>query len=61
MEGILAQQLPSAKFKSTVEETPTDADLKKYGLKTPVFSVTAKAYVPDASGGGKENPAASAR
>ncbi|WP_224246263.1 DUF4340 domain-containing protein [Hyalangium gracile] len=53
----ITQQLQSAKFKATVEEAPTDADLEKYGLKTPVFSVTAKAYVPDASGGGKDDPA----
>ncbi|HYI01490.1 DUF4340 domain-containing protein [Hyalangium sp.] len=56
VEGILSQ-LQSGKFKATVEEAPTDADLEKYGLKPPVFSVTAKAYVPEASGGGKEDPA----
>ncbi len=49
--------LQSGKFKATIEEAPTDADLEKYGLKTPVFTVTAKAYVPDASGGGKDDPA----
>jgi hypothetical protein len=52
----LLQQLQSAKFKATVSESPTDSDLEKYGLKPPVFSVTAKAYVPDASGGGKDDP-----
>jgi Domain of unknown function (DUF4340) len=52
----ITQQLQSAKFKSTVQESPTDADLEKYGLKPPVFAVTAKAYVPDASGGGKDDP-----
>lgn len=56
VEGILAQ-LNAGKFKATVEEAPTDADLKKYGLQPPVFSVTAKAYVPDASGGGQDDPA----
>jgi hypothetical protein len=56
VESILTQ-LESGKFKTTIEEAPTDADLEKYGLKTPVFSVTAKAYVPDASGGGKDDPA----
>jgi hypothetical protein len=56
VESILSQ-LQSGKFKATVEEAPTDAELEKYGLKPPVFSVTAKAYVPDASGGGKEDPA----
>ena len=56
VEGILAQ-LHSGKFKATVQEAPTEADLKKYGLAPPVFSVSAKAYVPDASGGGKDDPA----
>jgi hypothetical protein len=56
VESILAQ-LQSGKFKATIEEAPTDADLEKYGLKTPVFSVAAKAYVPDASGSGKDDPA----
>ena len=56
VESILTQ-LESGKFKATIEEAPTDADLEKYGLKTPVFSVAAKAYVPDASGGGKDDPA----
>ncbi|MDY7229803.1 DUF4340 domain-containing protein [Hyalangium rubrum] len=53
----ITSQLQSAKFKTTVDEAPTDADLEKYGLKPPVFMVTAKAYAPDASGGGKEDPA----
>jgi hypothetical protein len=53
----ITSQLGSAKFKSTVEEAPTDADLEKYGLKTPDFMVSAKAYVPDGSGGGKDDPA----
>jgi hypothetical protein len=52
----ITHQLQSAKFKATVEEAPTDADLEKYGLKSPSFTVTAKAYVPDASGGGKDDP-----
>ncbi|WP_224368411.1 DUF4340 domain-containing protein [Hyalangium versicolor] len=52
----ITSQLQSAKFKSTVDESPTDSDLEKYGLKPPVFSVTAKAYVPDTSGGGKDDP-----
>ncbi|KFE67106.1 DUF4340 domain-containing protein [Hyalangium minutum] len=56
VEGILAQ-LHAGKFKATVEEAPTDEDLKKYGLLPPVFSVAAKAYVPDASGGGQDDPA----
>lgn len=53
----ITSQLHSAKFKATVAEAPTDADLEKYGLKPPVFTVSARAYVPDASGGGKEDPA----
>ncbi|SEU07277.1 DUF4340 domain-containing protein [Stigmatella erecta] len=52
----LLRQLQSAKFKSTVTEAPTEADLQKYGLQPPVFSVTAQAYLPDASGGGQEAP-----
>ncbi|MBN1208121.1 MAG: DUF4340 domain-containing protein [Myxococcaceae bacterium] len=53
----ITSQLQSAKFKATIEEAPTDADLEKYGLKPPVFMVAAKAYVPDASGGGRDDPA----
>jgi hypothetical protein len=56
VESILSQ-LQSGKFKATVEEAPTGADLERYGLKTPVFAVTAKAYVPDASGSGQDDPA----
>lgn len=55
VESLLTQ-LQSGKFKATVEEAPSDADLEKYGLKLPVFTVTAKAYVPDAAGGGKDDP-----
>jgi len=53
----ITSELQSAKFKATVAEAPTDADLEKYGLKPPVFTVSARAYVPDASGGGKDDPA----
>lgn len=53
----LTRQLETAKFKATVEEAPTDADLEKYGLKPPAFRVVAKAYVPDALEGGQEDPA----
>jgi hypothetical protein len=56
VEGIISQ-LQAAKFKATAAEAPTDADLEKYGLKSPVFTVSARAYVPDASGGGKDDPA----
>jgi hypothetical protein len=56
VDGITSQ-LQDAKFKSTVVEAPTDTDLEKYGLKPPVFMVSARAYVPDASGGGRDDPA----
>lgn len=52
----LVQQLTSAKLKATVNASPTDADLKKYGLTSPTFTVTAKAYLPDANGEGAEEP-----
>ena len=52
----ITRQFQSAKFKSTVTEAPTEADLQKYGLQPPVFSVTAQAYLPDAHGGGQEDP-----
>ena len=45
----ITNTLASSKFAATVEEAPTDADLEKYGLKTPAFTVTAKAYVGDPS------------
>ncbi len=54
VEAILGP-LQSAKFRSIVAEDPTDADLEKYGLKSPTFTVTAKAYVPDAQGGGESD------
>lgn len=53
----ITQALGGAKLSTPVDEAPTDADLEKYGLKTPAFSVTAQAYVPDAKGGGAEDPA----
>jgi hypothetical protein len=53
----LVNTLTSSRFTATVEESPTDADLEKYGLKTPAFTVVAQAYVPDAQGGGAEEPA----
>ena len=54
---VLTQQLSTAKFKSTLEENPSDADLERYGLKPPRATVSVKAYVPDAQGGGAEDPA----
>ncbi|HEX8701628.1 MAG TPA: DUF4340 domain-containing protein, partial [Myxococcaceae bacterium] len=53
----ITNQLQALKFKATVAEAPSDADLEKYGLKPPVFTVSAKGYLPDASGGGKDDPA----
>ncbi|RKH20944.1 DUF4340 domain-containing protein [Corallococcus sp. CA047B] len=52
----MVQQLTTAKFKATVNAAPSDADLKKFGLTSPKFTVTARAYVPDASGGGADDP-----
>jgi hypothetical protein len=54
--GNLLGQLSAAKFKATLEEKPTDADLERYGLKQPRGTVTARAYVPDAQGGGADDP-----
>lgn len=53
----LVSELAAAKFKATIEENPTDADLERYGLKSPRATVRARAYVPDAQGGGKDDPA----
>ena len=53
----LLTQLASTKFRATLEENPTDADLERYGLKPPKASVSARAYVPDAQGGGSQDPA----
>jgi len=52
----LARALVEAKFKDALEEKPTDADLVRYGLKPPRATVMARAYVPDAQGGGAEDP-----
>ena len=52
----LIQELTTLQFKTTFEETPTDADLERYGLKSPQASVAVRAYVPDARGGGAEDP-----
>jgi len=56
VESIL-DTLTTAKFSATVKEAPSDADLDAYGLKPPVFTVTARAYVPDAQGGGEQDAA----
>lgn len=53
----IVREIAAAKFRLTVEENPTDADLERYGLKQPRATVTARAFVPDAQGGGKDDPA----
>lgn len=53
----LTHQLSEARFKATVDKTPKDEDLARYGLKPPHATVTARAYVPDAQGGGANDPA----
>ncbi len=58
VEQVLGQ-LRGGKLKATVEENPTDADLVKYGLKEPKFSVSAVASADErkiALFGGIENP-----
>ncbi|ATB32414.1 DUF4340 domain-containing protein [Melittangium boletus] len=52
----LARDLAEAKFKEALEQNPTDEDLVRYGLKPPRATVMARAYVPDAQGGGAEDP-----
>ncbi|MBL0697143.1 DUF4340 domain-containing protein [Comamonas sp. JC664] len=54
VESIL-HTLTSSTFSATVKETPTDAELVAFGLKPPVFTVTARAFVPDAHGGGAQD------
>jgi hypothetical protein len=56
VDGII-REIAAARFRLTVEENPTDADLERYGLKPPRATVTARAYVPDAQGGGRDDPA----
>lgn len=55
VETILGT-LASSSFSATVKEAPTDADLDAYGLKPPRFTVTARAFVPDAQGQGAQDP-----
>lgn len=47
LDGLVSQ-LQTSKFKATVEETPDDAALVKYGLKPPEFWVEAIAEVGEA-------------
>jgi len=53
---LLIAQIQNAKVKATIEENPTDADLAKYGLDKPRFTVTAYAYLPDSKGEGANDP-----
>ena len=55
--SVLLEQLQSGALTATVSETPTEEELKRFGLAPPTFTVTAKAYVPDAQGGGENDPA----
>ncbi len=43
----IVTQIKNTRFKSTVEENPSDADLAKYGLKDPSFTVNAYYSLPD--------------
>jgi hypothetical protein len=57
----LVSQLQTARFKTTLEGEATDADLEKYGLAKPVFSVEAEAVLDGETRrtlleGGVENP-----
>lgn len=61
VDGITSQ-LQTAKFKTRLSEKPTEEELKKYGLQSPKFSVSAVAKMPDGSErklqlvGGIDNP-----
>ncbi|XXF80446.1 DUF4340 domain-containing protein [Myxococcaceae bacterium GXIMD 01537] len=58
VEALLTQ-LQSARLRATVEENPTEADLARYGLSPPAFTVTASGDDGAASvtlHGGIENP-----
>ncbi|MCA3016538.1 MAG: DUF4340 domain-containing protein [Myxococcaceae bacterium] len=60
VDGVVSQ-LQTARFKATLEGEATDAELEKYGLANPVFSVEAEAIVDGRKAtarleGGVENP-----
>jgi hypothetical protein len=50
-------QLLNGQVTATVSERPTEEELQRFGLQPPTFTVKAKAYVPDAQGGGESDPA----
>ena len=52
----LARELAETRFKETLELNPSEADLVRYGLKPPRATVTTRAYLPDAQGGGAGEP-----
>ncbi|WNG28479.1 DUF4340 domain-containing protein [Cystobacter fuscus] len=51
----LIDELSGAKFTGTVTDKPTDEELERFGLKPPQATVSARAYVPDAQGGGAQD------
>jgi len=55
--NVLLDQLQRGEVTATVSENPTEEELRRFGLQPPTFTVKAKAYVPDAQGGGEHDPA----
>ncbi|WNG18929.1 DUF4340 domain-containing protein [Cystobacter fuscus] len=51
----LVRELADAQFSATVTDKPTDEELERFGLKPPRATVSARAYVPDAQGGGAQD------
>ncbi|EPX60629.1 putative lipoprotein [Cystobacter fuscus DSM 2262] len=51
----LVDELADARFSATVTDKPTDEELERFGLKPPRATVSARAYVPDAQGGGAQD------
>lgn len=51
----LVGELADAKFSGTVTDKPSDEELERFGLKPPRATVSARAYVPDAQGGGAQD------
>jgi hypothetical protein len=55
--SLVLDQLLKGQVTATVSENPTEEELQRFGLQPPTFIVKAKAYVPDAQGGGEQDPA----
>ncbi len=55
--SLVLDQLLKGQVTATVSENPTEEELRRFGLQPPTFTVKAKAYVPDAQGGGASDPA----